>query len=123
MARRLVSCRPLSTTTSSQVLSAHWEAMDSREFLLTAAVQRAWAINARRVWVHTWSLDHPAALRNYLARGFAVFREERFTIEAPDDPARPVARCPRRRVRGGLRLGNWRLGSMIPNVLTLVAFV
>ena len=89
MARRLVSCRPLSTTTSSQVLSAHWEAMDSPEFLLTAAVQRAWAINARRVWVHTWSLDHPAALRNYLARGFAVFREERFTIEAPDEPPGP----------------------------------
>ena len=27
--------------------------------LLTAAVERAWALGARRVWVHTCSLDHP----------------------------------------------------------------
>lgn len=44
--------------------------------LLTHAIQRAWEKGARRVWVHTCSLDHPAALANYRARGLAVFKEE-----------------------------------------------
>jgi GNAT superfamily N-acetyltransferase len=41
--------------------------------LLTATVERAWAMGARRVWVHTCSLDHPSALSAYQARGFRVF--------------------------------------------------
>jgi len=48
--------------------------------LLTAAVKRAWAMNAERVWVHTCSLDHPAALANYQARGFVIFKE---VVEEP----------------------------------------
>jgi GNAT superfamily N-acetyltransferase len=44
--------------------------------LLTLAVERAWAMGARRVWLHTCSLDHPAALANYQARGFQIEREE-----------------------------------------------
>lgn len=44
--------------------------------LLTAAVRTAWALEPSRVWVHTCTLDHPAALPNYLARGFAVTRVE-----------------------------------------------
>lgn len=44
--------------------------------LLTLAVEQAWATGARRVWLHTCSLDHPAALANYQARGFQVEREE-----------------------------------------------
>jgi GNAT superfamily N-acetyltransferase len=44
--------------------------------LLTAAVRRAWELGATRVYVNTCSLDHPAALKNYEAQGFRVFREE-----------------------------------------------
>lgn len=44
--------------------------------LLTVAVERAWAMDARRVWLHTCSFDHPAALANYRARGFDLDREE-----------------------------------------------
>jgi GNAT superfamily N-acetyltransferase len=44
--------------------------------LLTEAVVRAWGQDARRVWLHTNTLDHPAALPNYTRRGFAVFRTE-----------------------------------------------
>jgi GNAT superfamily N-acetyltransferase len=44
--------------------------------LLTAAIERAWAMDARRVWVHTCTLDHPAALRNYQARGFRLYDEK-----------------------------------------------
>jgi GNAT superfamily N-acetyltransferase len=38
--------------------------------VLTATVERAWALGARRVWGHTCSLDHPNALPGYQARGF-----------------------------------------------------
>lgn len=48
------------------------------KYLLTRAVESAWAINARRVWVHTCTLDHPAALPNYLKRGFKPFKEETY---------------------------------------------
>lgn len=51
--------------------------------LLTAAIQRAWEKQPRRVWVHTCSLDHPSALANYLARGFQVYREEAAFKELP----------------------------------------
>ena len=33
-------------------------------------VRRAWERQPTRVWLHTSSLDHPAALANYVARGF-----------------------------------------------------
>lgn len=51
--------------------------------LLTRATQEAWRMGARRVWVHTCSLDHPGALANYLARGFQKFREETIVVESP----------------------------------------
>lgn len=41
--------------------------------LLTDALRRAWIWNARRVWVHTCTLDHPAALKNYEARGMKAY--------------------------------------------------
>jgi GNAT superfamily N-acetyltransferase len=45
--------------------------------LLTAAVERAWAMGASRIWLHTNTLDSPAALKNYEARGFRVFKVEK----------------------------------------------
>ena len=46
-------------------------------YLLTYAIQQAWTIcNAKRVWVHTCSLDHPSALANYQARGFVLYHQE-----------------------------------------------
>jgi GNAT superfamily N-acetyltransferase len=48
--------------------------------LLTAAVEQAFSLGARRVWLHTCSLDDPAALPNYLARGFRPFREETYFV-------------------------------------------
>ncbi|HLK61114.1 MAG TPA: GNAT family N-acetyltransferase [Chthonomonadaceae bacterium] len=50
--------------------------------LLTRAVECAWQMGARRVWVHTCSLDHPAALSNYQARGFRIFQTEETGIPA-----------------------------------------
>lgn len=44
--------------------------------LLSAAVRRAWELGPNRITLNTCSLDHPGALPNYLARGFAVVRSE-----------------------------------------------
>ena len=41
--------------------------------LLTSTMEEAWRWDASRVWVHTCSLDHPAALRNYEASGLRVY--------------------------------------------------
>jgi len=46
--------------------------------LLTAAVGAAWETGANRVWLHTCTLDDPAALPNYLKRGFKPFNEEKY---------------------------------------------
>lgn len=46
--------------------------------LLTEAVERAWALGASRVWLHTCTFDHPSAIPNYLARGFTVFKTEQY---------------------------------------------
>jgi GNAT superfamily N-acetyltransferase len=49
--------------------------------LLTCATQQAWADGANRVWLHTCTLDDPAALPNYLKRGFKPFKTETYTAE------------------------------------------
>ena len=46
-------------------------------YLLSEAVKTAWDWGASRVWLHTCSLDHPSALKNYEARGMKVYRTER----------------------------------------------
>ena len=48
---------------------------------LTQAAQTAWESGAKRVWLHTNTMDHPAALPNYLKRGFKVFKTENFLID------------------------------------------
>jgi GNAT superfamily N-acetyltransferase len=49
--------------------------------LLTAAVESAWAAGANRVWLHTCTLDGPAAMPNYLSRGFKPFKREKYFTE------------------------------------------
>lgn len=50
--------------------------------LLSYAVQDAWALNPKRVWLHTCTLDHPAALPNYVARGFTPYRTETYQVDS-----------------------------------------
>lgn len=45
-------------------------------YFLRWAVECAWRTAPKRVWLHTCDKDHPRALPNYLAAGFAVYREE-----------------------------------------------
>jgi len=51
--------------------------------LLTCAVEQAWAVGANRVWLHTCTLDDPAAMPNYLKRGFRPFKTEDYSVELP----------------------------------------
>jgi GNAT superfamily N-acetyltransferase len=44
--------------------------------LLTAVTLRAWELEPRRVWLHTCSLDSPAALPSYERRGFELYKTE-----------------------------------------------
>jgi len=53
--------------------------------LLSHAVESARRNNSARVWLHTCSNDSDAALGNYLARGFRVFREEEKFEHMPED--------------------------------------
>jgi ribosomal protein S18 acetylase RimI-like enzyme len=57
--------------------------------LLAGAVDRAWAMGAGRVWVHTCSLDGPTALANYQARGFRIYKEEVAEVELPEETPGP----------------------------------
>jgi GNAT superfamily N-acetyltransferase len=52
-------------------------------WLMNRALERAWSRPVARVWVHTCSFDHPAAVAFYQRSGFRAFRRQ---IEIADDP-------------------------------------
>lgn len=52
-------------------------------WLMNRALERAWSLPIRRFWVHTCTLDHPAAVEFYRRSGFTAFRRQ---IEVFDDP-------------------------------------
>ena len=52
--------------------------------LLEAAIADAWRAGAERMVLNTCTLDHAAALPNYLARGFRVVGDDAY--EVPDAP-------------------------------------
>ena len=49
-------------------------------YLLSSAIKNSFLYGPYRVWVHTCSLDHKNALRNYISRGMKVFKKEIVTI-------------------------------------------
>lgn len=51
--------------------------------LLTEAAAHAWAMAPSRVWLHTCTLDHSAAVPNYRARGFRPYRQETYLVQGP----------------------------------------
>jgi GNAT superfamily N-acetyltransferase len=57
--------------------------------LLTCAIECGWKMGARRVWVHTCTLDHPQALANYQARGMRLYKEETKVEELTARPPGP----------------------------------
>ena len=49
-------------------------------YALSEAIKKSFKKNIKRVWLHTCTLDHPNALKNYIARGMKVFRKENISI-------------------------------------------
>ena len=50
-------------------------------YLLSAAIKKSFSRNfIKRVWVHTCTLDHENALKNYLARGMKIYKKETVKI-------------------------------------------
>ena len=50
-------------------------------FLLSEAIKKLFEDGNSRVWLHTCSLDHENAIKNYLARGMKVFKSEKINVE------------------------------------------
>ena len=49
-------------------------------YLLSEAIKKSFEMGANRVWVHTCSLDHKHALKNYQSRGMKIFKSETINI-------------------------------------------
>jgi GNAT superfamily N-acetyltransferase len=52
-------------------------------WLMNRALEIAWSRPVTRVWLHTCTFDHPAALAFYQRSGFRPFRRQ---VEVADDP-------------------------------------
>lgn len=46
------------------------------KWFLQWTIDKAWSYEPKRFWLHTCTLDHPAALPNYLKAGFVQFKQE-----------------------------------------------
>jgi GNAT superfamily N-acetyltransferase len=53
-------------------------------YFLSVAVEKAWAFGAKRVTLNTCTLDHESALKNYLARGFKIYKQKTESRTLPD---------------------------------------
>jgi len=52
-------------------------------YLLDQTIRRAWSYAPERFWVHTQTLDHPAALPLYQKLGFVPFKTETILVDDP----------------------------------------
>jgi GNAT superfamily N-acetyltransferase len=52
-------------------------------WLMNRALELAWQRPISRLWVHTCTLDHPAALTFYIRSGFRAYARQ---VEVADDP-------------------------------------
>jgi len=50
-------------------------------FMLSEAINKLFEDGNSRVWLHTCSLDHENAIKNYLARGMQVFKSEKINVK------------------------------------------
>ena len=49
-------------------------------YLLSVAIKKSFSSNPKRVWLHTCSLDHKNALKNYISRGMKIFKKEKIFV-------------------------------------------
>ena len=50
-------------------------------YMLAEAIKISFSFKVKRVWVHTCSLDHKNALKNYLSRGMKIYNTERISVK------------------------------------------
>jgi len=48
---------------------------------LSEALKFGFRKNTKKVWLHTCSLDHKHALKNYLGRGMKIFKSETINLD------------------------------------------
>ena len=51
-------------------------------YMLTEAIKLSFSYEVKRVWVHTCSLDHKNALKNYIARGMKIYNPETISTKS-----------------------------------------
>ena len=55
------------------------------KWFLQWTIDKAWSYQPKRFWLHTCTLDHHAALPNYLKAGLSLFRQEHKQEMLADD--------------------------------------
>ena len=55
--------------------------LDKEFNLLSEALKLGFRKNTKQVWLHTCSLDHKHALKNYLGRGMKIFKSETINLD------------------------------------------
>ena len=50
-------------------------------YLLTEAIKKSFQKDIEKVWLHTCSLDHENAIKNYQARGMKIFKTETINLQ------------------------------------------
>jgi len=51
-------------------------------YMLSYAIKKSFSFKVKRVWVHTCSLDHENALKNYLSRGMRIYNTEILNLKS-----------------------------------------
>ena len=46
------------------------------KWFLSRIIDKAWSHGPKRFWLHTCTLDHPAALPNYTKAGFVLYKQD-----------------------------------------------
>ena len=49
-------------------------------YLLSEAIKECFDLSSNKVWVHTCTLDHDHALKNYIGRGMKIFKKETINV-------------------------------------------
>jgi ribosomal protein S18 acetylase RimI-like enzyme len=54
------------------------------KFLLSSSIERSWEMKVTRVWLYTITSDGEHALKNYLKRGFRIWKRRAAILTIPD---------------------------------------
>ena len=49
-------------------------------YLLTEAIEKSFIVGVEKIWLHTCSLDHEHALKNYISRGMKIYKTESINL-------------------------------------------